>query len=436
MLEGLFARWRGRRAAAAVAAVPPTRRETPPAPLPAGIAGEPAAHSWLVNRRPLIGGRGGIAGWDLQLSARAADRLQREQAPHVLHQAYWFALAQAAREAPQGGRCALLAAPAAALSDDGFLGQLPPATVVRIDAHQVAALDLARLAGALHMRGVRLATPAAVYRDADFELSAGACPPSASQRPRIAIDLRSHEEVAAAVRSGVAFCCGDFAVAARRPETREVTPATAQAARILSAVIAERPAAEIAALFKQDAALAHRLLRATRAAAFALNRPLASLHEAVLLLGTRELYRWLSVLLMTADSRSAIATALHETALARGRLLEALAASSPRRDPPEHLFVTGAFSLLDLLLGVPLEVALSLAPIPTAAVEALIGEVGPWRPYVEVALAIENQQPERFEAACAALHIPPAAALQASADARRWAAEVVAQLHAPTRALR
>lgn len=132
---------------------------------------------------------------------------------------------------------------------------------------------------------------------------------------------------------------------------------------------------------------------------------------------------------MTADARSPLATALHETALARGRLLELLAGASPRRDPPEHLFITGTFSLLDLLLNVPLEVALALTPLPTAAVEALIGETGPWRPYVEIALALENNAPERLEAACAALRVESDTALSLAAQARDWAAQTVAQLH-------
>lgn len=93
------------------------------------------------------------------------------------------------------------------------------------------------------------------------------------------------------MRAGVQWCCGSLALATRRPDSRQVAPLTANAARILSAVIADRPAAEIADLFKADATLSHRLLRATRSAALALNRSLESLREAVLMLGTRELYR-------------------------------------------------------------------------------------------------------------------------------------------------
>ena len=101
--------------------------------------------------------------------------------------------------------------------------------------------------------------------------------------------------------------------------------------------------------------------------------------------------------------------------------------ASPRRDPPEHLFVTGTFSLLDLLLNVPLEVALAMTPLPTAAVEALIGERGPWRPYLEVALALESDLPDRLEAACTPLRVDVDTAVSLAAQARSWAAQTAAQ---------
>ncbi|HXF46946.1 MAG TPA: HDOD domain-containing protein [Burkholderiaceae bacterium] len=386
-------------------------------------------NSWLVARRPLIDRCGGIAGWDLQLSARALDRLSRRDTPRVLREAYWFALAQAARDTAAASRRVLLSAPSDALGDRTFLDQLPPATIARADATQAAATpDLPTLAAALRERGLLLAAPADVFPETDYDLVA---PRAVRSRgplpPAIAVDLRNYEEVTAAVRDGVAFCCGNFVLAARRPPAGQVSPLAANAAKILAAVIAERPLAEVADLFKADTGLAHRLLRATRSAALALNRPLGSLLEAVMMLGTRELYRWLSVLLMTADSRSPLATALHETALARGRLLELLAGASPRRDPPEHLFVTGTFSLLDLLLNVPLEVALAMTPLPTAAVEALIGERGPWRPYLEVALALESDLPDRLEAACTTLRVDVDTAVSLAAQARSWAAQTAAQ---------
>ncbi|HUL67787.1 MAG TPA: HDOD domain-containing protein [Burkholderiaceae bacterium] len=409
------------------------------AAVPAGASMGPQG-SWLVARRPLIDRSGGIAGWDLQLSSRAWERLARRDTPRVLREAYWFALAQAARETADAERRVLIGLPTDAIADSAFIGQLPSRAIVRVDEEQ--ARDLADMdagwSSRIETRGLLLATPPrpgqplnCAYRLFDGADSSGHIPrPDASGR-WVAVNLRTYEDVGEAVRSGVEFCCGNFVLPARRPDARQVPPLAVNAANILSAIISGRSTREIADQFKADTGLSHRLLQATRSAALALNRPLDSIQEAVMMLGARELYRWLSVLLMSSDNRSAIATALHETALARGRLLELLAQSAGRGDPAEQLFVTGTFSLLDLILNVPLEVALALTPLPNPATEALIGETGPWWPYLAIALAIEKDEPSKLEASCAALKIDVSTAVVLSGEARDWAAATVKQLRIP-----
>jgi len=373
----------------------------------------------------------------LQLSTRASERLARPDTPRVLREAYRFAIAQAARETAESERRVLVGLPDDALADSSFLDQLPTRTIVRVSRDQ--ARDLATQdagwASRIETRGLLLAAPPqpdislnSAYRLYDASVSEiGELRPGDRER-WVAMNLPAYEDVGGAVRKGVEFCCGNFVVAARRPDSRQVSPLAVNAANILSAIISGRSTREIAEQFKADTALSHRLLQATRSAAIALNRPLDSIQEAVMMLGARELYRWLSVLLMSADSRSTIATALHETALTRGRLLEILAETTARNDPAEQLFVTGTFSLLDLILNVPLEVALALTPLPAHATEALIGETGPWWPYLAIALAIERDEPAKLEKNCAALGLDPNKVIDLGKDARDWAAETVKAL--------
>ena len=416
----------------------PASRQSVHSTAAANVATATPHGSWLIARRPLIDRSGGITGWDLQLSARASERLARRDTPRVLREAYRFALAQAARETADAARRVLVGLPVDALADSAFLDQLPARTIVRVSEDQMrdlAAMD-AGWGSRIEARGLLLAAPpqpdqvlSCAYRLHDRAMTSAMqpWPPDASER-WVVVNLRTYEEVSEAVRNGVEFCCGNYVAAARRPDARQVPTLALNAANILSAIIAGRSTREIAEQFKTDTALSHRLLHATRSAAFALNRPLDSIQEAVMMLGAQELYRWLSVLLISADSRSTIATALHETALTRGRLLELLAHATGRADPTEQLFVTGTFSLLDLILNVPLEVALALAPLPAQATEALIGESGPWWPYLATALAIERDEPAKLEAACSALKVDLSAAVELSRQAREWAAQTIGLL--------
>lgn len=411
----------------------------------AGSAAQPSNPWRLVSRRPMIDRRGHIAGWDLRLSAVAQERLARTDAPRVLHEAYWFALAQAARAVAESPRASLLTAPPPALADAAFVQQLPEGTLLTLDQTHGQALGerAAELVSTLKSRRLRIAALAdhPLAEAADFLLldadRIGAV--NALRRLEtangqahhwIAINLSSFEDVSTAVRSGAAYCCGAYARTTRRPQNAKVPSSAVSAAHLLSAVVAGRAPRELAELFKVDVGLSYRLMRLVNSAAFSAGRPIDSIEQALMLLGTKELYRWLCVLLLTADSSSAIAPALHETALARGRLLELLAIARGRVDPPDALFVTGAFSMLDLLLNVPLEVALALTPLPDAATEAMIAESGPWRPYLEVALGAESADSARLEAGCAALGLDVDGVSALAVQATQWAQQAADGLSA------
>lgn len=239
---------------------------------------------------------------------------------------------------------------------------------------------------------------------------------------RIVTHLRSFEEVAAALRLGADYACGAYAQAATE-RTGRASAQTVTIANILSALAAGRPAREIAELFKADVTLSYRLMLIMGSAAYGVGRSIGSVQEAVMMLGSRELYRWLAVLLLTSQAGVPLAPALHEAALARGRLLELVAIGRGRTDPPKALFVTGAFSALDLLLNVPLESALALMPLlPAQTIDALIAESGPWRPYLDLALALEASDDTRQEAACAKLQLDRDKAAALYAEAAEWAA--------------
>ena len=416
MLSRLFARWRQPKPEA------PAPAPAPAAPRPATsrapAAGTPATGSptsvsaWhLVTRRPLIDSRGGIAGWDLRLSDWATQRLARTNAQRVMQETYTFALLQAMRDATQGGRRPLLSLIGLG-ETEALLPSLVPGTILIVgDGSGNPVERVASHLDELHAAGIRLAAPPEVLAalPADYALLDGARMGSAEVLRRcrhpapapggwIATNLASFEEVADAVTHKVQLACGRFADARERPRKTMAPPLALNIATILTALVNGKAPRDLAEMFKGDVTLSYRLLRYLSMAGVGHGRAPQSIQDAVMLLGARELHRWLCVLLADAGV-SPISRALHETALTRGRLLELLALARRERNP-EQLFVLGAFSLLDLLLDVPLEVALALTPLPEPAVDALIAETGPWRPYLEAALAIEAGDPARLDAAC------------------------------------
>lgn len=181
---------------------------------------------------------------------------------------------------------------------------------------------------------------------------------------------------------------------------------------------------QLEAVLKRDAALSYKLLRFINSAGFGLGREIQSLRQALALLGYAPLYRWLTLLLATA-STSGYSPVLMETAVVRGRLTELLGLQSLPKGDAENLFVTGMFSLLDRLLGIPMKEVLTTIQLPDDVVEALISRGGAYGQYLALAEACELNS-TLVGTLAQSLHISPTDVNKAHLSALAWAQKVSA----------
>lgn len=174
-------------------------------------------------------------------------------------------------------------------------------------------------------------------------------------------------------------------------------------------------------VLKRDPALTYKLLSYINSAGFGASRRVESLRQAISLMGYAPLYRWLVLLLATASS-SGFSPVLMETAVVRGRLAELLA-STRLRGEGEHLFVAGMFSLLDRLLGLPMQEVLETVPLPEEVVRALVGREGKYGPYLALAEACELNS-KLVASLAESLDISPLEVNKAHLSALAWAQSV------------
>ena len=174
------------------------------------------------------------------------------------------------------------------------------------------------------------------------------------------------------------------------PSGKALNPGQAQIVRVLNLVRKNADVKDIEAALKQDVALSYKLLRYINSAGFGLSCEIQSFRHAVTILGYDKLNKWLSLLLATA-SKDPMAPALLHTALTRARLMEELAHGLFERQEWDNLFITGAFSLLDLLLGVPMDKVLESMHLPEPISDALLGRGGVYGPFLELAQVSEGE---------------------------------------------
>jgi EAL and modified HD-GYP domain-containing signal transduction protein len=181
---------------------------------------------------------------------------------------------------------------------------------------------------------------------------------------------------------------------------------------------------KIEAVLKRDPALFYKLLRFINSAGFGAGRDIQSLRQAIAMLGYAPLYRWLVLLLATA-STSGYSPVLMETAVVRARLCELLGQTYLPRSEGEHLFVAGMFSLLDRLLGLPMNEVLDTIQLPEQVVQALLGREGVYGPYLALAEACELNS-DLVASLAASLDISPLDVNKAHLSALAWAQNVAA----------
>ena len=142
-----------------------------------------------------------------------------------------------------------------------------------------------------------------------------------------------------------------------------------------------------------DPTLAFKLLRYINSPAFGLRVEVSSFRHALMLLGHQRLKRWLALLLASASKERDMKPVMF-AALRRGLLMEELVRASVGGNEEQmrsEAFICGVFSLLDRMLGEPFSKLLESVPVPETVRVALVEGEGPFRPFLDVVHAVENE---------------------------------------------
>ena len=129
--------------------------------------------------------------------------------------------------------------------------------------------------------------------------------------------------------------------------------------KLLELICRDAEIAEIEEAFKHNPHLTYNLLRLVNSVVIGMKEKIRTLRHALVVLGMQQLKRWIQLALFASDKTSAVGNPLLETAATRGRLMENLVRKwQPElqgHDYSDSAFMTGVLSLVDVLLGTPME---------------------------------------------------------------------------------
>ena len=250
------------------------------------------------------------------------------------------------------------------LPESGESGQwLPLMTWLRFDLRRYSAVDLEQQLKALrHHANLRV----------------------------LARQVETEDDFEACQALGFDACQGYFFTRVRLNQQRRIDHDRIRVMRLLNLLAQNVELKELESVMRRDAVLAYKLLMFINSPLNGLDHPLESIGQALMFLGYGPLYRWLTVLLFTSGTRHARDRAILQQALVRARLMELLGSHAGMDREAESLFLTGMMSMLDALLNVPMDQAIEPLMLAEPIVLALTSRMGPYAPFLDLALALET----------------------------------------------
>jgi EAL and modified HD-GYP domain-containing signal transduction protein len=179
--------------------------------------------------------------------------------------------------------------------------------------------------------------------------------------------------------------------------------------------------AELEKAFRGNTALTLKLLRVVNSAWIG-GRGLDSIRQALLLLGRKELTRWLALLLVTStEAKDGVDEELMHIVLRRARMCELLAIAMGDRRASDGFFIVGLFSLLDAVLKAPMKDLLAEVDLSADLNVALLEREGDYGRVLSLVEAFDRGAWDDVVHEATRLGIEPGTASEAYADALDWA---------------
>ena len=201
-------------------------------------------------------------------------------------------------------------------------------------------------------------------------------------------NLHSKEEFDAAKDSGLfKIFEGTFFRIPINTQDTEVTPIKMNYMKLMSVI--NRPdfdLEDVANVIGQDPALSIELLKIANK--LTLNSNIRSIQQATALLGQRELRRWLNTTLFNGLAAGK-PNEITRLSLIRARFAENLAIAFDYAMRKDELFLMGLFSLLNLILDMPMEEALTQVGVSNEIKKALVSGDGIFAPQLDFLLSYE-----------------------------------------------
>ena len=180
---------------------------------------------------------------------------------------------------------------------------------------------------------------------------------------------------------------------------------------------------KLATTIRNDVALSYKLLKLVNSAYYGLRIEVKSITQAITILGTIEIRKWIFMIALMGLS-SDKPDEIVKMSMIRGRFLERLNMKSISAHSNDIVFQTGLFSLLDVLMDMPMFSALEGIYLSEDIREALIEHTGALFNLLELVTSLERSDWDKVDELASLLNIDTKLVSVEYLDAIKWCNEI------------
>ncbi len=170
----------------------------------------------------------------------------------------------------------------------------------------------------------------------------------------------------------------------------DIKPASLNYIKILEELDSNVPEYErIASVIEADVSLSYKLLRLINSAAFYTNSRVTSIKHALVMLGFKEIRKWISIV-MLRELAEGKPDEIIRVSLLRGRMGEILSNQFDLESRRTEVFLMGMFSMIDTLMGQSMENALTVLPLEDDVKAGILGEKNAFSDLFRIVTAYEK----------------------------------------------
>jgi EAL and modified HD-GYP domain-containing signal transduction protein len=195
----------------------------------------------------------------------------------------------------------------------------------------------------------------------------------------LALKVENREQEARCMQLGFQMFQGFYFAKPEVMSVKRADPGKLSLLKLLTLVMGESDVDEIEKEFKHQPGLSYNLMRMVNSVANGMPQKINSIKHAIMILGRKQLQKWIQLLLYTANqSDDRMSNALMQTAATRGKLMELIAMAERPHDKNHHekAFMVGILSLVDVLLGIEMQQIIDKLGISDDMTQALMTRHG------------------------------------------------------------